>query len=142
MQKFRSRYLLLATTLAASLVATGCATVDSLNRSSEQLVKDTIRQSELNQCSVHAAPCLGPAEFAAVNVELNQIAVAGREFTKLRLRGTATVADASAFLATVAQETTTLLQEFPNGPIGSILTDLSQLQTTMTKLLNQLLGGH
>jgi len=128
----------LYTVLLAALLLSGCATVDSLNVTAERFTRQAIEQSELNRCSVHPAPCLTDDQFKAVNVELNKTAVAGREFTKLRIAGKASMADAATFLHTLSSTTASLSMAFTTGAIRTVLDKLAQAQTTVTRLMGKL----
>lgn len=119
-------------------LAPACASVSRLNQSAEQLTRDAIAQSEANRCAVHATPCLSDAQFKAVNVELNKVAVDGREFTKLEIAGKATIADASHLLATVAAETSTLSQVYADGAVKTVLDKLTALQATISRIIGKL----
>lgn len=121
--------LLLALTLAA------CATVDTFNQAAANLTREAITATEQNRCTVRPAPCLTDPQFRRVNVELNKISVAGQRFTTLRIAGKATTQDASAFLATLANEIGILARTFPDGVVGTILQKLGDLQQRATKLL-------
>lgn len=135
--RLRSPFLLLLLALLLS-AAPGCASVSRLNQTAESLVRASIAQSEVHRCTVHPAPCLTDDQFKAVNLQLNRIAVDGREFTKLEIAGKATVQDASHLLATVAAETTTLSAAYPDGRVKTVLDQLAALQATITKLMGKL----
>lgn len=129
---------LLFALLVSVTTAPGCASVSRLNHTAESLVRASIAQSEVNRCTVHPSPCLTDDQFKAVNLQLNHIAVDGREFTKLEIAGKATVADASKLLSTVAAETTTLSLVYPDGRVKTVLDKLTELQATLTKLMGKL----
>lgn len=116
-------------------VAPACATVDSFNKAAARLTHDAIVASEANRCTVHAAPCLTDAQFRGVNVELNKISVAGREFTKLRIAGKASAKDATTFLSTVAEEVAVLSRTYTDGSIKVVLDKLTALQARAVKLI-------
>lgn len=124
--------------LAIALTIAGCATIGRINQTAEKLVHESIVQSEINRCTIHAAPCLTDEQFRAVNVELNKIAVDGREFTKLQIAGRATVSDAAKFLATVSTEVTLLAKTYPTGAVSTVLTKLTELQAQITKIIGKM----
>lgn len=128
----------LALVALVACLAPACASVSRLNQTAESLVRASIAQSEVNRCTVHPQPCLTDEQFRAVNLQLNHIAVDGREFTKLEIAGKATVQDASHFLSTVANETTTLAMVYPDGRVKTVLDKLAELQATITKLIGKL----
>lgn len=124
--------------LAITLTFVGCASIGRINQTAEKLVRESIVQSEVNRCTVHAQPCLTDEQFRAVNVQLNKVAVAGREFTKLQIAGKATIADAATFLTTVSTEITILKRTYPEGAIGNVLIKLADLQAQITKIIGRL----
>lgn len=123
--------------IVALVAAAGCATVDKFNKVASDLTHEAIVASENNQCTVHAAPCLSANEFREVNVELNKLSVAGREFTKLRLAGKASTADIVTFLGVVAEENAILSKTYKTGGIAKVLQALTKLQTKAAGLLGQ-----
>lgn len=125
--------LLLALLLTGSLAA--CASAERFNRMAADVTHAAIVASEQNRCTVHPAPCLSDQQFKDVNLELYQVSVAGREFTKLQIAGTASTKDVHTFLATVATTTAALSRAFPDGSVGSVLAELTKLQQRAVKLL-------
>jgi hypothetical protein len=122
--------------LALVLVAcTGCRSTDQFNRLAAQLTSDAITASEQHRCTVHGMPCLTDDQFKAVNGHLNKVSVAGEEYTKLRIAGTASVKDASTFLSTVATETGILAQTYTDGAIWAVLAKLTALQQKAVTLI-------
>lgn len=126
---------LVAIALLTTTVFSGCASTDSFNKLSAQLTRDAITASERNRCTEHAAPCLSDDQFKAVNVRLHQVSVAGLEYTKLRIAGTASIANAQTFIATVATETAALSKAFPDGAVAGVLAKLTELQQRAVRLL-------
>ena len=118
-----------------ALLSGSCASTDSFNRLAANLTRDAITATEQNRCTVHAQPCLSDDQFKGANVELNKISVAGREYTKLRIAGTASAKDAHTFLATVAEETAILAKTYTTGGIAAALAKLTELQSRAVKLL-------
>lgn len=125
--------IVLAFALAA--LFSGCASTDRFNRLAADLTHQAIVASEQHRCVEHAAPCLTDAQFKAVNVELHKVSVAGAEFTRLRIAGTASVKDAQTFLATVAEEVAKLSRAYPDGAVGKVLAILGELQAKAAKLI-------
>lgn len=131
-----ARAHLVALSLAIALPAlVGCASTDQFNKIAADVVGEAITASEQNRCTEHAPPCLSDDQFRAVNLELNRVSVAGREFTKLRIAGTASTQDVATFLGVVAEESAILSRTFPNGAISDVLTKLIELQAKAVKLL-------
>jgi hypothetical protein len=124
--------------LAIAVTFVGCASVGRINQTAEKIVRESITQSEVNRCTVHAQPCLTDEQFVEVNLELNKVAVAGREFTKLEIAGKATTADAAKFLSTVSSEVTILTRTFPTGAVHTVLVKLTELQAQITKIIGKL----
>ena len=120
---------------ALGVLAQACATVDSFNKVAADVTHDAIVASEDNRCTVHAKPCLSDDQFKAVNLELHKVSVAGTEFTKLRIAGKSSIADAQTFLSVVAEETSILSKTFPDGSVGAVLAKLTELQVKAVKLL-------
>ncbi len=135
MLKPRPLRALAAVVLAAGLFIAGCASVDSFNKIAADVTGEAITASEQNRCAVHPKPCLEDADFKAVNVVLYQVSTAGATYTKLRIAGTATTADASMFLAAVSEATTALSRAFPDGRVGAVLSKLIALQQRAVQLL-------
>lgn len=117
----RSMILLLALSLSA------CA---SLNVTVEKLTHESIVQSE----NLHASHALTDDQFKAVNLELNKVAVAGREWTKLVIAKRDQPADALTFLKVVQQVTANLQAAPYGGAIAHVLDKLTQLESTLGQL--------
>jgi hypothetical protein len=127
------RNLICALVLVLSCM--GCATLGSLDRSAELMTHQAIVDSE----TLHNANVLSDAQFKAVNVELNKIAVAGLTFTKLLESGQATPTTACAFLNLVFEEAEILRAAYPNSTvIKNILDDLIKLQDILDKIILKL----
>lgn len=127
--KMRLKVLVLGIVLSLSL---GCATLGSLDKSAEQMTHDAIVQSEV----LHNANAISDAQFKAINVELNKVAVAGLAFTKLLEAGQATPSTASQFLEVVIQEAQILKAAFPSSPlIDKVLADFRSLKILYIRLL-------
>jgi hypothetical protein len=132
---FVARLLVVVSLVVTVLSMTACATVDSFNKVAADVTHEAIVASEQHRCTVHAQPCLSDEQFRAVNAELHKVSVAGVEFTKLRIAGKASIADAQTFLAVVAEETGVLSKTFTNGSISAVLAKLTELQAKAVQLL-------
>src|SRR5256885_1512893 len=85
------RYFGLALVLASVMA---CATFDV---TAEKLTHQAIVQSE----ALHASQAITDAQFQATNRELNTVAVAGREFTKIVIAHKTKPSDVATFLAVI-----------------------------------------
>lgn len=128
---FKFSAFLLALCLAATV---GCATLGSLDKSAQVFTHEAIVQSEV----AHDAGVLTDAQFKAINVELNKVAVAGLTFTKLLAAGEATPTTATQFLDLVSQEIGIIKAGYPALQVDKILTNLSKLQADIQKIKGKL----
>lgn len=119
--------------LAGSMSA--CASTDQFNKLSANLTHDAIVSSEQHRCSSHPAPCLGADQFKAVNVALATISDAGVAYTKLRIAGTATPADAAAFFNVLVSVTSMLSHDYPTGAVGGVLAKLVALEAKLSQFI-------
>jgi hypothetical protein len=124
--------IVIAMVMSLSLV--GCATLGSLDRSAQQFTHDAIVQSE----AAHDSGSITDAQFKALNVELNKVAVAGLTFTQLLEAGQATPETATQFLNLVIQETTIIRNSYPSNLTGNVLSDLIKLQNDLQKIIKKL----
>lgn len=128
-----------ALAFAAALMGTACA---SFNVTAEKLTHQAIVDSEALHCGAKGAPpvgqCLTDAQFQATNLELNKIAVGGREFTKLTIAKQATSSDALAFVGSVEQSIKNLRVAPYTGVIAKVLSDLATLDAQVTKFAKSL----
>lgn len=99
---------------------TACA---SMNVQAEKVVHQSIVQSE----NLHTSHVLTDEQFKAVNLELNRVAVAGREYTKLQIAHQATPNDALTLLSAVDQVIHNLSAAPYVGSLGSVLDKLAKL---------------
>lgn len=113
--------------LAGGLGLSACA---SLNVSAEKLVHAAIVQSE----QLHTSRALTDDQFKAVNLELNKVAVAGREWTKLVIAKSDQPADALTFLKVVQQVTANLQAAPYGGAVAHVLEKLTQLESVLGQL--------
>lgn len=126
--------VLLACALAGSaMLGSACATAGAFDKQSEALVHQAIKSSE----DLHAANVLDDAQFRSVNLELNRVAVAGREYTKLLKAGTAKPADAGTFVAAL-EKAVRNLQAAPYGAtVAKVLSYLLTLDAKVHALIGQ-----
>jgi hypothetical protein len=119
--------------LLVLVLMSACASVGSFNTLAESTTHSAIAQSE----SLHTAKVLTDAQFQAINLQLNRVAVAGRELTKVLAAGTATTVNVQAFLAVIAQVTANLQGADYGSAIASSLQELSKLEAKAQQILGQ-----
>ena len=121
--------------LVLSLGLAGCATLGTLDRDAEIMTHQAIVDSE----TLHTSNVISDAQFKAINVELNKVAVAGLAFTKLLEAGQATPQTAREFLSLVIEEANILKATYPNSQLLiKVLADLAKLQNTVNKIITKL----
>lgn len=112
-----------------------CASTDQFNKVAANLTKEAIVVTETNRCTEHAAPCLTPSQFKAANAVMVKISDAGITYTKLRLAGKASPADALIFFRVISAQTTILSRDFPSGTLGTALQKLVELEARLSKFI-------
>lgn len=128
----KMRALVISLTLCVSL--SGCATLGSLDQAAEAATHNAIVQSEV----LHTNNIINDAQFKAINVELNKIAVAGLAFTKMLEAGQATPVAARQFLDVIIQETKILESTYPKAYISEIFSYLTELRSKVEKIIGKL----
>lgn len=116
--------IVLSVLVCVAALGAACA---SLNVTAERLTHTAIVQSE----NLHAGGVLNDADFQKTNLELNHIAVAGREYTKLVIAKQAGSTDVLTFLRVVQQEIATLRSASFGGVIQSVLDNLTKLEAKL-----------
>ena len=111
-----------------ALVLVASAACASFNVTAEKLTHQAIVDSE----TLHNSKVITDDQFRATNLQLNHVAVVGREFTKLTIAKQATAGDAVTFAAAIEQAIASLRAASFGGVIGTVLTDLANLDAKVS----------